>query len=317
MISAEKICKSFAGRRALDDFTLRVEPGDLFGLVGPNGAGKTTLMKVLCTLVSVDSGSVRVGGLDVSTELMGVKRLVGYLPDQPGVYQDMTIREFLEFFAGAFRLSGARQQTAVARALERSGLADRSESSVEELSFGMKQRLVLAKTLLHDPKVLLLDEPATGLDPLARIELREQLKRLHGEGVTILISSHILSDLEDICTQIALIEKGRNATDASGKSVIQLHAPKDLVRIHEIELLGENAQAIAILQAVPNARLLESSSRRLVVELTGAEEQSAGLLRALVVGGVSVVRFDHHAVDLEERYKSIFREKRPDRKSVV
>ncbi len=310
MIDVEQIRKSFDGTRALDGFTLHVGAGELFGLVGPNGAGKTTLMKVLCTLMPMDSGSAEIGGLDVIAHPRDVKRMIGYLPDQPGVYQDMSVREFLEFFADAFQLTGARNRTAVDRALDRSGLADRSRNSVEQLSFGMKQRLVLAKTLLHEPKVLLLDEPATGLDPLARIELREQLKRLHAEGITILISSHILSDLEDICTQIALIGAGRNASDAEGHSVLQLHTPQAPVRIYEIELIGDSSTAATIVSSVAGARTVEFSTGRLVVEITGADEQAATLLRALVVGGVNVMRFDHRALGLEERYRMIFREKR-------
>jgi len=309
MIDVEQVRKSFGDTNALDGFTLHVGAGELFGLVGPNGAGKTTLMKVLCTLLPMDSGTAEIGGLDVMAHPRDVKRLIGYLPDQPGVYQDMSVREFLEFFADAFHLTGGRNRAAVGSALERSGLADRSRTSVEQLSFGMKQRLVLAKTLLHDPKVLLLDEPATGLDPLARIELREQLKRLQAEGITILISSHILSDLEDICTQIALIRAGRNAIDAEGHSVLQLSAPQAPVRIYEIELMGDSAPAAAMVNSVAGARTLESTAGRLVVEITGADEQSAALLRALVMGGVNVLRFDHRALDLEERYRMIFRER--------
>jgi ABC-2 type transport system ATP-binding protein len=311
MIDVEKMRKSYHGTHALDGFTLHVGEGELFGLVGPNGAGKTTLMKVLCTLLPMDSGTAQIAGMEVAAHPHDVKRLIGYLPDQPGVYQDMSVREFLEFFADAFQLKGVRNRTAVDRALARSGLADRSRSSVEQLSFGMKQRLVLAKTLLHEPKVLLLDEPATGLDPLARIELREQLKRLHAQGITILISSHILSDLEDICTQIALIGAGRNASDAEGHSVLQLRTPQAPVRIYEIELLGDSAPAVTIVNSTAGVRTVESSAGRLVVEVTGADEHAAALLRALVVGGVNVVRFDHRALGLEERYRMVFREKRP------
>jgi ABC-2 type transport system ATP-binding protein len=311
MIDVEQVRKTFNGTRALDGFTLHVGAGELFGLVGPNGAGKTTLMKVLSTLLLMDSGTAQISGLNVALQTREVKRLIGYLPDQPGVYQDMSVREFLEFFADAFQLTGARNRSAVDRALERSGLADRSRDSVEHLSFGMKQRLVLAKTLLHDPKVLLLDEPATGLDPLARIELREQLQRLQAEGITILISSHILSDLEDICTQIALIGAGRNATDGDGHSVIQLRTPQAPVRIYEIELLGDSAPAVTVVNALAGARTLESSAGRLVVEIAGADEQVVALLRALVTAGVNVLRFDHRALGLEERYRLVFREKRP------
>ncbi len=311
MIDVEQVSKSFDGTRALDGFTLHVGPKELFGLVGPNGAGKTTLMRVLSTLLPPDSGTAQIYGIDVTSQPRRVKRLVGYMPDQPGVYQDMSVREFLEFFADAFGITGTRHRPAVDRALQRSGLEKRSRHPVEQLSFGMKQRLVLAKTLLHDPKVLLLDEPATGLDPIARIELRAQLKQLQGEGITILISSHILSDLEDICTQIALIDAGRNASDAEGHSIIQLRAPQTPVRIYEIELLGDGAPAANVVTSIPNTRLLESGPGRLAVEITGDEEQAAALLRALVVAGVNVIRFDHRAVGLEERYRLAFREKRP------
>jgi ABC-2 type transport system ATP-binding protein len=311
MIDVEQVRKTFDGRHALDNFTLHVGAGEIFGLVGPNGAGKTTLMKVLSTLVSPTSGTARVNGLDVTTDGYEVKRILGYMPDQPGVYQDMSVLEFLEFFAGAFQIKGARYKGAVDRALERSGLADRSRSSVEQLSFGMKQRLVLAKTLLHQPKVLLLDEPATGLDPIARIELRSQLKQLQAEGITILISSHILSDLEDICTQVALIGAGRNATDGEGRSVLQLHAPEASTRIYEIELLGDCGPAVEIVKSVAGTRLLESGSGRLVVEVTGPDEQVAALLRSLVIAGVNVLRFDHRAFGLEERYRLAFEEQRP------
>jgi ABC-2 type transport system ATP-binding protein len=311
MIAVEKIRKSFDGTHALDGFTLHVGAGELFGLVGPNGAGKTTLMKVLSTLLPADGGTAQIGGLDVATQAREVKRLIGYMPDQPGVYQDMSVREFLEFFADAFHITGARHRVAVDRALERSGLADRRRDSVEQLSFGMKQRLVLAKTLLHDPKVLLLDEPATGLDPIARIDLRAQLKQLQAEGVTILISSHILSDLEDICTQIALIGAGRNAADADGNSVIQLHAPQTQLRIYEVEVVGDSAPALSIVKSSAGVRLLESGVGRLVVEIIGADEQVTSFLRALVTGGVNVLRFDHRAGGVEERYRLAFGEKRP------
>jgi ABC-2 type transport system ATP-binding protein len=311
MIDLQQIRKSFGSKQALVGFTLHVGTGELFGLVGPNGAGKTTLMKILSTLLPIDSGTAQIGGLDVTTQGREVRRLIGYLPDQPGVYQDMSVREFLEFFADAFHLKGTHHRAAVGRALERSGLDERSNSPVEQLSFGMKQRLVLAKTLLHDPKVLLLDEPATGLDPMARLELRKQLKELQAQGVTILISSHILSDLEDVCTQIALIGEGRNAADAEGHSVIQLRAPSAPARIYEIEVLGDNAAAVNIVNSTVGARLLESSASRLVVEISGTDNQVAALLSALVFGGVNVLRFDHRALGLEERYRLAFQERRP------
>ena len=201
MIEVNDLRKSYNGSRGLDGFNLKVDKGELFGLVGPNGAGKTTLMKILASLLVPDSGVAQVAGMSVQHNRDAVKTLIGYMPDQPGLYQDMRLREFLQFFADAFHVSKHRQPTTIDSALTRARLRERSDAYVEELSFGMKQRLVLAKTLLHEPKLLLLDEPATGLDPIARLDLRRELQQLNVEGVTILISSHILSDLEDICTR--------------------------------------------------------------------------------------------------------------------
>jgi ABC-2 type transport system ATP-binding protein len=311
MIVVEQLRKTFDGRHALDGFSLRVDNGELFGLVGPNGAGKTTLIKILSTLLPSDSGTVQIAGLNVSGNEQEVKRLVGYMPDQPGVYQDMTVREFLEFFAAAFHIVGPQQRVAVDLALQRANLSDRSHNSLDQLSFGMKQRLLLAKTLLHDPKLLLLDEPATGLDPIARIELRKQLQQLNAAGITILISSHILSDLEDICTQIALIGEGRNASDAEGHTVIQLRQPQANLRVYEIDVIGDSTPAVNIISSMSDVHLLQSNPGRLIVEVSGEDAQAASLLRRLVEAGTAVVRFEPRVPGLEERYRSAFGEKRP------
>src|SRR5882757_4018970 len=201
MIGIHELSKRYDGKAALDGFSLEVAAGELFGLVGPNGAGKTTLIRILATLMRPDSGRASIVGHDVAHDPFAVRAVTGYMPDVPGVYQDLTVEEFLTFFAEAFHLRGTRKRAAVERGLSWSGMTDRRRTYVEQLSLGLKQRLVLARTLLHEPKVLLLDEPATGLDPLARIELRAQLTSLNREGVTIFLSSHILSDLEDICSR--------------------------------------------------------------------------------------------------------------------
>ena len=306
MIDIEQVRKSYNGTRALDGFTLHVGRGELFGLVGPNGAGKTTLIKTLATLLRPESGRVAIDGIEVQRNPQAVKRMIGYLPDQPGLYQEMSVREFLEFFADAFGLKGDRRRTAVANALERSGLEARSGAYVEELSFGMKQRLLLAKTLLHEPKVLLLDEPATGLDPIARIQLREQLRALNAEGVTILISSHILSDLEDICTQVALIAAGLNALDAEGRSVIPLRQKQAKALPYEIEVLGEAAAAVAALTAAPGTRVVRQQGQQVLVEIAGTQDDAAALLRTLVSAGINVTRFVKRDVGLEEEYRRAF-----------
>jgi ABC-2 type transport system ATP-binding protein len=311
MIEIESLHKRYGKRAALDNFSLRVETGELFGIVGPNGAGKTTLIKILATLREPNSGRARINDLDVVAAPASVRAILGYLPDVPGLYQDMRVEELLEFFADAFHLHGTRRREAVDRALERAGLAARRNDFVEQLSFGMKQRLILAKTLLHEPKVLLLDEPATGLDPLARVELRELLKQLNHEGLTIFLSSHILSDLEDICTRVALIAGGRNAAGADGQSVVTLSGgtvaplPGSLVTC-EIEVSGDAQPAARAAAGVPGARVVSSQGQRLQVELSGGVAQGSPLLQAMIAAGVTIVHFDARGPGLEERYRQAF-----------
>jgi ABC-2 type transport system ATP-binding protein len=310
MIEVEQIRKSYNGARALDGFTLRVEKGELFGLVGPNGAGKTTLIKILSTLIRADAGVARVAGMDVAANPLGVKSVVGYMPDQPGLYQDMRVREFLEFFAEAFRLPSQRRRVAVEQGLAESRLQARAESFVEELSFGMKQRLFLAKTLLHSPQVLLLDEPATGLDPLARVDLRDQLKRLNRQGITILLSSHILADLQEICSHVALIAGGKNQEDAAGSSVIELRKEDpSLPRLYEVGVLQDGERAGQLASGVAGVKLLHAEPLRILVEISGDAARAAEFLRQLVEGGIPVVRFDRPPATLEQRYREAFGEK--------
>ncbi|MFZ0820096.1 MAG: ABC transporter ATP-binding protein [Candidatus Acidiferrales bacterium] len=310
MIEISQIRKSYKNTKALDGFNLQVAEGELIGLVGPNGAGKTTLIKILATLIRSDEGVARIAGIDVSRAKDSTKRIVGYMPDQPGLYQDMRVREFLEFFADAFQLRGSARLAAVDLALERSGLSSRSRAFVEELSFGMRQRLLMAKTLLHQPKVLLLDEPATGLDPLARIDLRHQLQQLSAQGMTILVSSHILSDLEDICSRVALISSGRNATDEQGRSVLDLRAktrdsgPRS--RMYELEILGNAEAASRAAAELSGVRVLHIASPRVVVEISGDDVAVANLLHHLITFGVQVVKFSPSEASLEDRYRRIF-----------
>lgn len=305
MIQVSELRKNYNGTRGLDGFSLKVEEGELFGLVGPNGAGKTTLIKILATLMTPSSGDVRVAGMDLRQNREGVKKLTGYMPDQPGLYQDMRLREFLQFFADAFHVEKQRQPAAIESALSRAGLMERSDTFVEELSFGLKQRLVLAKTLLHRPRLLLLDEPATGLDPIARLDLRRELQQLNSEGVTILISSHILSDLEDICTRVALISEGKNAVDSEGSSIIELRKPASPVQIYEMTLVAD-AAAAASPAASAGAKVIQAEGNRLVMEISGGRKEAAALLRNIIVSGIEVAGFQQQSSSLEERYQKAF-----------
>jgi ABC-2 type transport system ATP-binding protein len=306
MIEIEDLHKSYRKSRGLDGFSLHLEGNELVGLVGPNGAGKTTLIKILATLLPADSGSVRVSGHDVSEGPAAVRGLLGYLPDVAGIYQDMRIGEFLEFFADAFRLKEPRRAAAIERALERAGLADRRKDFVEHLSLGWKQRLLLSKILLHEPKLLLLDEPATGLDPLARIHLREQLKRLHAEGVAILISSHILSDLEDICTRIVFIAEGKNVQETQTVALAG-GAPAATVRC-ELEFAGSAETVDRAITDLAGARVLERKDGFVLVELPGSPREASIFLGKLLAAGITILHFDARGPGLEERYRRAFGE---------
>lgn len=307
MIEVEVLHKIYRGGRGLHGFSFGLESNELVGLVGPNGAGKTTLIKILATLIPATSGKARVGGHDLSSDARAVRATVGYLPDVAGIYQDLRVKEFLEFFADAFRLKEPRRSAAIQRALDLSGLQDRADEYVENLSLGWKQRLLLAKTLLHDPKVLLLDEPATGLDPLARIDLREQLKRLHSEGVAILISSHILSDLEDMCTRILFIADGKNVPEPGAAA---LPAGVSEVRIQcEIGFHGAPEGVNQAVANIPGSRVLQRRDGFLLAEIPGGPAEASSLLRTILNSGLVVEHFEARGPRLEERYRQAFGER--------
>ncbi len=303
MIHVEGLKKLYSGDRGLRGFNVNIAQGELVGLVGPNGAGKTTLIKILATLLPPDSGTAQVNGLDVQSEKRAVRKLIGHMPDVPGVYQDMKVREFLLFFADAYHLPSARKRAALEDVLAWSGLGDRAETYVEHLSLGWKQRLVLAKTLLHGPTLLLLDEPATGLDPLARLELRRQLKELHRRGVTMLISSHILTDLEDICTRIVFIADGMNVGQTS-PSASRTDGVDGGTTVYEIEFLS-SSKPKEIIQGFPDVQVLSLAETTLRLGVTGGREQVARVVSALAAAGVGVTRVQP-ASALESQYQQLF-----------
>ena len=209
MIETVDLTKKYGDFFALESLDLKLETGDLFGFIGPNGAGKTTTIRILSTLLSPTWGEAYVCGHSIYTHPREIRRAIGYMPDIFGVYDDMRVSEYLEFFAAAYRIDGLQRRRVAERSLELVDLASKRDELVTSLSRGMTQRLGLARVLLHDPQVLLLDEPASGLDPRARIEMRNLLKRLQGMGKTILVSSHILPELADICNRVGIIEYGR------------------------------------------------------------------------------------------------------------
>ncbi|MCA9112986.1 MAG: ABC transporter ATP-binding protein, partial [Planctomycetaceae bacterium] len=214
-VQIEGLSVSYGKVHAVRGISFEIPQGEVFGFIGPNGAGKSTTIKVLATLLKPDSGHVSIDGIDVPKYPMAIRRRIGYMPDFFGVYEDLTAAEYLHFYAAAFQIPRSRRDSTIGDVLALTDLTEKAQAPVDSLSRGMKQRLALARVLLHDPDLLLLDEPASGLDPRARIEVRELLKALQGMGKTILISSHILHELAQLCTRIGIIEAGQLVTAGS------------------------------------------------------------------------------------------------------
>src|SRR5262249_55335484 len=232
-----------------DSLNLQIPEGEIFGFIGPNGAGKTTTIRMLATLLLPTKGEIRIAGMNPEEEPREVRRMIGYMPDAFGVYPDLTVNEYLDFFAAAYKIAPDKRSTLIDDVLELTDLTQKKKELVEALSRGMKQRLCLAKTLLHDPSILLLDEPASGLDPRARIEIRELLKELKKMKKTILISSHILSELSDFCTSIGIIEKGKLVVAGSLDDIearITLTKTYRLTSLDKLETIAEALKNLGI-----------------------------------------------------------------------
>ena len=231
MIKTQDLTKAYGDLHAVSNLTLQLDEGDLFGYIGPNGSGKTTTMRMLATLLQPTWGEASVCGYSIYTHPKEIRRLIGYMPDFFGVYDDMKVMEYLEFFAAAYRIKGPARQKVCNEMLDLVGLGYKRDALVTSLSRGMTQRLGLARVLLHDPKVLLLDEPASGLDPRARIEIRGLLKELRKLGKTIMVSSHILPELADICNKVGIIERGVMMVNANVADVMKQVRQRTLLHV--------------------------------------------------------------------------------------
>ena len=296
--------KTYGSLVAIDHLDLRVPVGTIYGLIGPNGAGKTTTFSVLSTLLTPTSGAAAVMGADPVSHPEEVRRVLGYMPDFFGVYDDVKVREYLDFFAAAYRVPPAQRRSIVADLLELVDLAHKADSFVDSLSRGMKQRLGLARALVHDPKVLILDEPASGLDPRARVELRELMLQLQRMGKTVLISSHILSELEEVCTYIGILEAGRLLVQGR-PSEIALGG--ETTRSFRVRLADADAtdRALQVLMGLDEVTRAEGQGGICNFSLTGDDSAGAGVLAALVSGGVPVVEFTEQHTGLEELFMKV------------
>ena len=305
-IELRQLTKRFKERTAVDHLDLIVEPGEIFGFVGPNGAGKTTTLRMIACLLAPDSGEIEVMGHSAARQPEEVRRAIGYMPDFFGVYTDLTVAEYLDFFGACYNLPPAERQRQAQDLLELVELSHRRDDPVERLSRGMQQRLSLARTLVHDPQVLLLDEPASGLDPRARVEIRELMRELARMGKTIFFSTHILADVAEICTRVGILEAGKLAALGELDALQQQIMP---LRPVEILLLSPAEPALALLNAYPGVvhaeQVLENGAAvngrtRLRCEFSGTDEELSSLLSHLVASGVSVLNFAANQRDLEE-----------------
>jgi len=282
---------------AVQDMNLSIGAGEVFGLIGPNGAGKTSTIKVLATLQQPTYGDVYIGGYDAVEHAGEVHKLLGYMPDFAPVYEDLKVWEFLDLFAGTYFVRKSQRAERIDTLLRQVDLFAKRDAKAGGLSRGMKQRLCLAKTMLHDPQVMLLDEPASGIDPMGRIQMRELLIKLGKEGKTILISSHILTEMSEFCTSIGIMEKGRIVV--SGR-VDQIIAEMSKHHRFIVEVVDVHERAVDIAKSHPSVLDAVATDHRLEVSFNGGDEQAHELLTLLITEKVRVKAFYKHRLNVED-----------------
>jgi len=309
VVATKELTKKYGKLVALDRLTLTVERGQILGFIGPNGAGKTTAIKILVGLARPTSGSAQVAGTDCVADPRKVRRLVGYMPDIFGVYDNMRVSEYLDFFGAAFGIRRRERVRRIDEALETAGASAFKDLYVEALSHGMKQRVAISRTLLHDPAVIFLDEPTNGLDPQARIEMRQLLLDLARRGKTLIVTSHVLPELSHVCDRVAIITRGRLRAFGTQEEVTRQLSP-----LREMEVLLTGPDRIGLVVEVVRKHLesgasIQSSPAEAVVRFRTArrEEELAQLLAALVSSGLDVTQFREVQTDLEEAFLSVAR----------
>lgn len=298
LVEIQNLRKEYRDLVAVKGLNLTLDAGDIFGFIGPNGAGKTTTIKMLATLLLPTSGVAYVDGINVVEDPDAVRSRIGYMPDAFGVYDDFKVWEYLDFFCAAYRVPKGDRPGLIDTVLDLTTLTEKKDSYVDELSRGMKQRLCLAKTLVHDPKVLLLDEPASGLDPRARIEIKELLKELKGMGKTIIVSSHILPELADFCTKIGIIERGEMIVSGPIDAVMHEVVGGRVLEIRVPE--SDREKATGVLQGVEHVRSVKLIGETIRVDYTGTLDDQSEVLLALIHAGARVQSFAEQDTDLED-----------------
>lgn len=302
MLVVEDLVKRYGKFVAVDHLNMTVERGHVFGFVGPNGAGKTTTMRIAATLLAPTSGCVKVAGFDVVEEPVKVRRKIGYMPDFFGVYDNLKAMEYLDFYGASYGIPYKERQKTAEGLLDLVGLANKRDTYVDSLSRGMKQRLCLARSLMHDPELLILDEPASGMDPRARAELKNILKELKNMGKTVLVSSHILSELSEMCDSIGIIEHGRLVVSGDVRNIMETISGRLTVRI---KLLDDMDRAINILKEQPLVSNMFQEDDMLEIGYKGKDEDLWPLLKTLVVNDVPVISFSKTDGNLEKVFMEV------------
>jgi ABC-2 type transport system ATP-binding protein len=309
IIETRDLMKNFGGFHALRGVSINVPAGSIYGFVGPNGAGKTTTMRILTTLTRPTTGEAWVAGHSVLNDRRAVRRAIGYMPDEFGVYEDLRVWEYLDFFAACYDIPENDRKRLVGDLLELVDLTHRRDDMVDKLSRGMKQRLSLARTLAHDPQVLILDEPASGLDPRARVEIRELLGELSNMGKTIFFSSHILADVEDICSHIGIIEAGQIIMEGSIDELKQqlMETRELIITVRDSEAAAQVITLINSVRDVQKAELMtpRGGHSRVRVEFGGDDEGVIALNRKLVQEGIALLGFQEEVRDLEHMFMRV------------
>jgi ABC-2 type transport system ATP-binding protein len=306
-ITTRDLNRKFGRIQAVDHLDMRIPIGSLFGLIGPNGAGKTTTIRMLAGLLEPTSGEIRINELPMQHYWQEIQWQVGFMPDFYGVYDELLVWEYLDFFARCYRLEGNRRKKIIDELLELVDLTEKRESYIHTLSRGMRQRLCLAHVLIHDPQILLLDEPASGLDPRARVEMRELLRELRSMGKTILLSSHILPELAELCDQVAIMERGRLVAHGSIREILKDGAGP---RFWKIQVLNDPERATTLLATSPMVvSITKTQSNNGVthfeIELKGGDADAADLLASLITEKIRVAAFSESVSDLEDAFLSL------------
>src|SRR5262245_58232453 len=302
MLEIDGLVRHFDKLRAVDDISFSVKRGQVFGFIGPNGAGKTTTMRILATLDLPQQGDVRVNGVSVIEEPETARRMTGFMPDYAGVYATTTVEEYLDFFARSAGLRGDARRAAVEGVIDFMGIGELRDRHVERLSKGLKQRVALGRAIIHDPQLLVLDEPAANLDPRARIEFRTLIRELAADGKTVLLSSHILTELSEVCDAVAVIEKGKILATGTVQEImtgLRQH------RVLSIRLAGERDTAARFLLEQPGVMRLHDANDRLQFEFGGDDSEQVSLLGRLVAAGFPVLEFSAEGAGLEDLFMKI------------